>query len=55
LKLKEEGLIRHLGISFHDTAEMLEQILTEHPEIEIVQIQFNYADYESTSVQSRED
>ena len=53
LKLKEEGKIKHLGISFHDTAEMLEQILTEHPEVEIVQIQFNYADYESASVQSK--
>ena len=53
LKLKEEGKIKHLGISFHDTAEMLEQILTDHPEVEIVQIQFNYADYLSTSVQSK--
>ena len=53
LKLKEEGLIKHLGISFHDTAEMLDQILTEHPEIEIVQIQFNYADYASAGVQSK--
>ena len=53
LKLKEEGKIKHLGISFHDTAEMLEQILQDHDEIEIVQIQFNYADYESASVQSK--
>ena len=53
LKLKEEGKIKHLGISFHDTAEMLEQILSEHPEVEIVQIQFNYADYLSASVQSK--
>ncbi|MBR2289081.1 MAG: aldo/keto reductase [Clostridia bacterium] len=53
LKLKEEGKIKHLGISFHDTAEMLEQILTDHPEVEIVQIQFNYADYESPSVQGK--
>ena len=53
LKLKDEGKIKHLGISFHDTAEMLEQILIEHPEIEIVQIQFNYADYLSPSVQSK--
>ena len=53
LKLKEEGKIKHLGISFHDTAEMLEQILTDHPEVEIVQIQFNYADYLSPSVQSK--
>lgn len=53
LKLKEEGKIKHLGISFHDNAEVLEQILSEHPEIEIVQIQFNYVDYESASVQSK--
>ena len=51
--LKEEGLIRHFGISFHDKAEVLDRILTEHPEIEIVQIQFNYVDYEDASVESR--
>ena len=51
--LKEEGLIRHFGVSFHDKAEVLERILTEHPEIEIVQIQFNYVDYEDASVESR--
>lgn len=51
--LKEEGKIRHVGISFHDKAESLDQILTEYPQIEIVQIQFNYLDYEDASVQSR--
>ena len=51
--LREEGLIRHFGISFHDKAQVLEQILTEHPEIEAVQIQFNYADYEDSSVESK--
>jgi predicted aldo/keto reductase-like oxidoreductase len=51
--LKQEGLIRHFGISFHDKADVLDMILTEHPEIEIVQIQFNYADYEDASVESR--
>ena len=51
--LKQEGLIRHFGISFHDKAEVLEQILTDHPEIEIVQIQFNYVDYEDATVESR--
>ena len=50
---KQEGLIRHFGISFHDKAEVLDMILTEHPEIEIVQIQFNYVDYEDASVESR--
>lgn len=53
LNLKAEGKIKHFGISFHDTAEVLEQILTENPEIEFVQIQFNYIDYDSDSVQSR--
>lgn len=51
--LKEEGLIKHFGISFHDKADVLDMILTEHPEIEIVQIQFNYVDYEDASVESR--
>ncbi len=52
-KFKEEGLIRHFGISFHDKAEMLEKILTEHPEIEVVQIQLNYIDYQDSSVDSK--
>ena len=38
-ELKKEGKIKHLGISFHDTAEVLEKILTEHPEIEVVAMQ----------------
>lgn len=52
-RFKEEGMIRHFGISFHDKAEVLDQILTEHPEIEIVQIQLNYVDYEDASVEGR--
>lgn len=52
-QLKEEGKIRHVGISFHDTAEVLEQILLEYPQIEVVQIQFNYLDYEDPAVQGR--
>lgn len=51
--LKAEGKIKHVGISFHDHAEVLEQILTDYPEIEVVQIQFNYVDYEDPAVQSR--
>ena len=39
-----------MGISFHDRAEVLEQILTEYPQIEVVQIQFNYVDYEDPAV-----
>lgn len=53
LKLKEEGKIHHLGISFHDHADVLEMILKRHPEIEIVQIQFNYLDYLDVNVQSK--
>ena len=52
-KLKEEGKIRHVGMSFHDKADVLDQILTKHPEIEVVQIQFNYVDFEDEKVQSR--
>lgn len=51
--LKAEGKIRHVGISFHDRAEVLEQILTDYPDIEVVQIQFNYVDYNDPAVQSR--
>lgn len=47
-QLKKEGKIRHVGISFHDRAEVLERILTEYPEIEVVQIQFNYVDYDES-------
>ena len=53
LELKAEGKIHHVGISFHDTAETLDEILTEYPQIEVVQIQFNYLDFEDLSVQSR--
>ncbi len=53
LELKEEGKIRHFGISFHDRAEVLDEILQEYPQIEVVQIQFNYLDYEDPAVQSR--
>lgn len=53
LEFKEEGKIKHFGISFHDKADVLDQILTEYPQIEVVQIQFNYVDYEDPSVESR--
>ena len=52
-ELKKEGKIRHVGISFHDRAEVLDRILTEYPQIEVVQIQFNYVDYDDPTVQSR--
>lgn len=48
-----EGRVKHLGISFHDKAAVLDQILTEYPQIEVVQIQFNYVDYEDEKVESR--
>ena len=51
--LKAEGKVRHVGISFHDRPEVLEQILTDYPEVEVVQIQFNYVDYNDPAVQSR--
>ena len=53
LELLAEGKIKHFGISFHDQADVLEQILTEYPQIEVVQIQLNYVDFEDASVQSR--
>lgn len=53
-ELKAEGKIRHIGISFHDKAAVLEQILTDAPSIEVVQIQFNYADYDDPGVEGRE-
>lgn len=52
-KLREQGRVRHMGISFHDSADVLEMILSESPEIEVVQIQFNYRDYEDPTVQAR--
>lgn len=52
-ELKAEGKIKHVGFSFHDNAEFLDKILTDHPEIEVVQIQFNYADYDDPSVESK--
>ena len=52
-ELKAQGKIRHVGMSFHDSAAVLDQILTDRPEMEFVQIQFNYADYEDPNVESR--
>ena len=52
MKKKEEGKIKHFGFSYHGTPELLDQILAEHPEVEIVQIQLNYADWENPLVQS---
>ena len=52
-ELKAEGKVRHVGMSFHDSAEVLDKILTDRPEMEFVQLQFNYVDYEDPNVQAR--
>lgn len=50
---KEKGLAKHIGFSFHDSAEVLDRILTAHPEVEFVQLQINYIDWDNENVQSR--
>jgi predicted aldo/keto reductase-like oxidoreductase len=50
---KKEGKIRHIGFSFHDNADLLDEILTAHPEVEFVQLQINYLDWDNESIQSR--
>jgi predicted aldo/keto reductase-like oxidoreductase len=50
---KRKGLVKHAGFSFHSTADELEKILDAHPEMEFVQLQINYADWESPAIQSR--
>lgn len=52
-KKKKEGRIRHVGFSFHSTPEELEEILKAHPEMEFVQLQINYGDWENPAIQSR--
>ncbi len=52
-ELKKEGKIKHVGFSFHDKATVLDRILNEYPEIEVVQIQFNYVDYDDPAVESK--
>lgn len=52
-RMKEEGKIRHIGFSYHDSPELLDEILTDHPEIEFVQLQLNYLDWDNASIQSR--
>ena len=54
LEKKSQGLIKKLGFSFHDTPELLDKILTEHPETEFVQLQINYLDWDSLGVRARE-
>lgn len=50
---KKQGLVKNIGFSFHDNAELLDKVLTEHPEMEFVQLQINYIDWDSEGVQSR--
>lgn len=52
--LKTEGRAKQIGFSYHDTAQLLDRILTEHPEVDYVQLQINYLDWESLSIQSRQ-
>lgn len=52
-RMKAEGRIRHVGFSFHDSAELLDEILAAHPETEFVQLQINYLDWDNESIQSR--
>ena len=52
-ELKSEGLVRHWGFSFHDTPEFLDELLTEHPDAEFVQLQINYADWDDPEIMSR--
>ena len=54
LQMKDAGKIRHAGFSFHSTPEELEELLTKHPEMEFVQLQINYADWENPVIRSRE-
>ncbi len=53
LELKAQGKIKHAGFSFHSTPEELDELLTKHPEMEFVQLQINYADWDSHAIQSR--
>ena len=52
-ELKEKGLVRHWGFSFHGTPECLDQLLTAHPDVDFIQLQINYADWEDENVASR--
>ena len=52
-ELKEKGIVKHWGFSFHHTPELLEELLTKHPDTEFVQLQINYADWEDSSITSR--
>lgn len=50
---KKEGKVKHVGLSFHDSADVLRDILSTYPEIEFVQVQLNYVDYNDPTIQSK--
>lgn len=52
-EMKKQGKIKYIGFSFHDSAEFLNKVLTEHPEVDFVQLQLNYLDWENGVIQSR--
>ena len=52
-KKKDEGKVKNIGFSYHDNAELLDEILTTHPEVDFVQLQINYIDWDNESIQSR--
>jgi hypothetical protein len=52
--LRDEGKVRHVGLSFHDSAEVLDHILTTYPQVEVVQLQINYLDWDDPGVQSHQ-
>ena len=51
-ELKNKGLVKRIGFSFHDSAQLLDEILTEHPYFDFVQLQINYLDWQNDSIQS---
>ena len=53
IEKKKAGLVKHIGFSFHDHADLLDEVLAKHPEVEFVQLQLNYLDWDSEGVQSR--
>ena len=53
IKKRDEGKIRKIGFSFHDKADLLDEILTDHPEVDFVQLQINYLDWDTETIQSR--
>ena len=52
-ELKEKGLIKHYGFSFHGDPELLEELISKHPDVEYIQLQINYADWDNPGVQGR--